>query len=67
MTTFLQPQTEALAAYARATATQQLPALPPYMGEGKQTAGDGFEQWIDRFKGCWLGHRAPTVPMEGPP
>ena len=50
MTTFLQAQAEAMAAHARATAAQQLPALPPYTGEGKQAADDGFERWIDRFK-----------------
>ena len=50
MTTFLQTQAEAMAAHARATAAQQLPALPLYTGEGKQAADDGFERWIDRFK-----------------
>ena len=50
MTTFLQAQAEAMAAHARATAVQQLPALPPYTGEGKQAADDSFERWIERFR-----------------
>ena len=50
MNTFLQAQAEAMAAHARATAAQQLPALPLYTGEGKQAADDGFERWIERFK-----------------
>ena len=50
MTTFLQAQAEAVAAHARATAVQQLPALPLYTGEWKQAADDGFEWWIERFK-----------------
>ena len=49
MTTFLQAQAQAVAAHARATAAQQLPALQSYT-EGKQAAYDGFERWIDRFK-----------------
>ena len=39
-----------MAAHARATAVQELPALPLYTGEGKRAADDGFERWIERFK-----------------
>ena len=48
MTIFLQAQAEAMAAHARATAAQQLPALPLYTGEGKQGTDDSFERWIDQ-------------------
>ena len=39
-----------MAAHARATAAQQLPALPSYTGEGKHAADDGFERWVERFR-----------------
>ena len=50
ITTFLQAQAEAMAAHARATAAHQLPALPLYTGEGRHTADDAFERWIERFR-----------------
>ena len=50
MTSFLKAQADAMAAHARATAAQQLPALPPYTGEGKHAADDGFERWVERFR-----------------
>lgn len=39
-----------MAAHARATAIQQLPALPLYTGKGKHAADDGFEWLVERVR-----------------
>ena len=47
MTTLIQAQTEALAAQTRAAATQHLPPLKPFSGEGMGTEENCFECWIE--------------------
>lgn len=49
VTKLLQVQMEAMAAQARAAAVQHLPALRYFTGEGKDTADDSFDRWIERF------------------
>jgi len=58
MTKMLQAQVDAMAAQARASAVQNLPAMPCYTGEEKDVTDDGFERWIERFEerekiACW--------------
>ena len=58
MTKLLQAQVDAMAAQARASAVQNLPAIPCYTGEEKDVMDDGFERWIERFEergkiACW--------------
>ena len=50
VTRLLQAQTDAIAAQAKATAVQSLPALPHFTGEGTDVADDGFDKWIERFR-----------------
>jgi len=47
-----------MAAQARASAVQNLPAMPCYTGEEKDVMDDGLERWIEHFEergkiACW--------------
>ena len=58
MAKLLQAQVDAMAAQARASAVQHLPALSCYTGEEKDVMDDGFERWLERFEerskiACW--------------
>ena len=51
MSRLIQAQTEALAAQTRAAATQHLPPLKPFTGEGiGMDDGNSFEKWIEHFE-----------------
>ena len=50
MTTLLQAQADAMAAQARASVVQNLPAILCFTGEEKDVMEDGFERWIERFE-----------------
>lgn len=39
-----------MAAQSRAVATQHLPRLPVYTGEGRQITEDGFDRWVEKLK-----------------
>ena len=58
MAKLLQAQVDAMAAQARASAVQHLPALSCYTGEEKDVMDDGFERRLERFEerskiACW--------------
>ena len=51
MSRLIQAQTEALVAQTRAAATQHLPPLKPFTGEGiGMDDGNSFEKWIEHFE-----------------
>ena len=50
VTRLLYTQTEVMTAQAKAVAVQQLPALPPFTGEGRDIQDDHFDRWIQRFR-----------------
>ena len=50
MTKLLQAQADAMAAQARASVVQNLPAILCFTGEEKDVMEDGFERWIERFE-----------------
>ena len=50
MTKLLQAQADAIAAQARASVVQNLPAILCFTGKEKDVMEHEFEQWIERFE-----------------